>query len=411
MKRNIHSIWASILVVLLIFTLPGAVQAQSGSSFPLYPGGNDSDGVSAGQSTYNVFFDQTYAYSYFGGSVCLSSQGDHCTPPAIDDYIIIWVNGNKVVDQTSYTRDFGPVDFTPFLQTGDNQIRVQLIDLMGPTMGGSALYLVIQYGIGYASQPAPQFSRPSKQDSTIQCPDIVYRQEGLPGPQSPLALVRGNVLRESPSYSAKIIKVVQEDIYDAPYVDGPVCSTPNLSQGCVNFDDYDIEIWFKVNVDGVVGWHGLCDPGTTLTDSGQNATQAQPTQIPRATQVAALPSDSISETWFTSVSECEVNPLIYEFYKDQDNQLRLVLASATGIVDTIKNFFDWLGFLIDSSKVRFEPTADEVKVTLLYSNSGKYKAKVDRYLKGKLLSSDVYNLDASTYQKYLNNLESCGINT
>ena len=134
-----------LLSILLLW--PTSAQAQiGGSSFQLYPGGNESDGVAANQSTYNVFFDQTYTYANVG-SVCLSSQKDQCSPPAIDDYVIIWVNGNKVVDQKSYTHDFGPIDFTPFLHDGDNQIRVQLIDLMGPTEGGSPLWLV-QTGSG-----------------------------------------------------------------------------------------------------------------------------------------------------------------------------------------------------------------------------------------------------------------------
>ena len=140
MHKKLSILVVNLLVILLIGSVTGSVQAQSATGFQLYPGGNNSDGVPASQSTYNVFFDQTYTYSYSGGSVCLSSRSDQCKPPAIDDYVIIWVNGNKVLDEKSYTHDFGPVDFTPFLRNGINQIHVQLIDLMGPTA------VVVRYG-------------------------------------------------------------------------------------------------------------------------------------------------------------------------------------------------------------------------------------------------------------------------
>jgi len=79
---------------------------------------------------------------YDGGTLCLSSKPDICRPPAIDDAVRIFVNGVEVFYEESYTHDFGPVDFSGYLSTGNNTVRVQLIDLLGPTRGGSALWLV-----------------------------------------------------------------------------------------------------------------------------------------------------------------------------------------------------------------------------------------------------------------------------
>lgn len=148
------------------------------------------------------------------------------------------------------------------------------------------------------------------------------------------------------------------------------------------------------------------DGGGTIEQPGQ---QAQQPVTATPTQVDVLPSSSTSEVWSTTVSDCGVDPYIYEFYKDKNNQLKLVLANSTGILNAIQNFFSWIGFVIDVGNAKFEPTADEVKVTLLYSNTGKYALKVDRYLQGVLLSSDTFDLDTSDYQEYLNNLNSCGI--
>lgn len=132
----------SLLFVLILMLSAVGPASASDSTLELYGGGDEADGLAVDQPTFHVFYDVTRTFPYSGGPVCLSSQPGQCAPAAIDDYIVIWVNGQVVVDQRSYATNFGPVNFAPFLEPGDNQIRVQLIDLIGPRRGGSQLWLV-----------------------------------------------------------------------------------------------------------------------------------------------------------------------------------------------------------------------------------------------------------------------------
>jgi len=144
--KKLFRVASILLVVALAISVVGPALA-SDSSLRLYPGGNDPDGLPAGQTTYNIFYDQSFTFSYSGGPVCLSSQDGRCTSPAIDDEAIITVNG-VVLDYPSFTNDFGPVDFTSYLHIGNNQLRVQIVDRIGPSRGGSELWLVPTSGGG-----------------------------------------------------------------------------------------------------------------------------------------------------------------------------------------------------------------------------------------------------------------------
>ena len=277
----------------------------------LYPGGNSADGFSVNQTTQVVVYDMTFNYFAGNSLYCLSSQSYNCAPLAIDDAVRIYVDNIEVFCAESFTKDFGPVDFTNMLPEGNHTIRVQVIDLLGPSAGGGS-------------------------------------------------------------------------------------------------------IWINPR-----GGEGDCWP-----DCGQNASQAPQCSFPKELSEASTPTEESTitspsveqaqnfteESWYTSINECEVNPQLYEFYKDQNGQLKLVVAHASGIIDIINNFFQWIGFLIDSSKVKFEPTADEVKVSLLYSSEGHFQIQVDRYVEGQLLSTDTEQIDQSTYDNYLKNLGACGIN-
>ena len=244
--------------------------------------------------------------------------------------------------------------------------------------------------------PTPQQTRSDNSEVTGLCLNVNYEELALEvGNGLTIFISGGGVLRESPSFSAEVIKILPEQDVYAPYIDGPRCS-------------YDTEgsssdiIWWKVNVDGVVGWNSDQDTAyisniPSITDSGQNTPQAQP--------------NSSAETWSTSISQCGVNPLLYEFYKDEENILKLVLVNPSGFFGLIQNVLAHIGFWIDLGKIKFEPTAEEVYVTLRYSNLGDYEAQVDRYLQGKLLSSDIYPLDEATYLDYQNRLGACGIIT
>lgn len=134
-----------MFVFILALSAVGPASA-SDASLQLYGGGNDPDGVPVGQATNHIFYDVTKTFSYSGGPVCLSSQSGQCSPPATDDAVRIFVDGSEVYYEESRTHDYGPVDFSGKLHTGTNQVRIQLIDLMGPSRGGSALWLVPSSG-------------------------------------------------------------------------------------------------------------------------------------------------------------------------------------------------------------------------------------------------------------------------
>lgn len=173
--------------------------------------------------------------------------------------------------------------------------------------------------------------------------------------------------------------------------------------------------WYKVQTSIGNGWESESG-NTSCILPEQNTSPPQPPQVQ-----PTLPSNEQSvqpgapepstENWSTSISQCGVNPLLYEFYKDEENILKLVLANPSGFLGLIQNVLAHIGFWIDLGKIKFEPMADEVYVTLRYSNLGDYEAQVDRYLQGNLLSSDIYPLDEATYLDYQNKLGACGIIT
>lgn len=142
MKRTLKPYSILMLAIAMLLGLPGRAVAQN-AAVQLYPGGDNPDGLAANQTTNTVFYDQTFAFFYSGGPICLSRDSGGCTSPAIDDAVRIYVDGTQVLTQESRTHDFAPVDFSPFLHTdATNQVRVQLIDLEGPSRGGSQLWLV-----------------------------------------------------------------------------------------------------------------------------------------------------------------------------------------------------------------------------------------------------------------------------
>lgn len=145
--KSLFRVASVLIAVALAISAVGSASA-SDSALELVGPINEASNVGAGQPTNYVFRDITKTFNYSGGPVCLSSRGDQCSPPAIDDAVRIYVDGTEVFYQESYTHDFGPVDFSGKLHVGSNQVRVQLIDLMGPSRGGSALYLVPTSGGG-----------------------------------------------------------------------------------------------------------------------------------------------------------------------------------------------------------------------------------------------------------------------
>lgn len=153
--KTLFRVTSILFLVALVISNVGPAYA-SDSALELVGAINEASNVGAGQPTNYVFRDITKTFNYSGGPVCLSSSSDHCSPPAIDDAVRIYVDGAEVFYHESYTHDFGPIDFSSKLHVGSNQIRVQLIDLMGPSRGGSALWLVPDSGGG----PPVACSRP-----------------------------------------------------------------------------------------------------------------------------------------------------------------------------------------------------------------------------------------------------------
>jgi hypothetical protein len=148
--KTLLRVMSVIIVLMIVFSAPGTALAGD-SAVQLVPAINEASNVGAGQSTNYVFRNVTATFNYSGGPVCLSSQQSQCSPPAIDDAVRIYVDGREVYSHESRTQDFGPVDFSDKLHTGSNQVRVELIDLMGPSRGGSALWLVASSN----SEPTP----------------------------------------------------------------------------------------------------------------------------------------------------------------------------------------------------------------------------------------------------------------
>lgn len=152
--------WTRLLAsVYMVLILAVGLQSSASASSPavqdlvtgaveLAPAINEASTAGAGQPTNTTFYDHTVTVDYVGGPICLSSQSDVCSPPATDDAVRIFVNGNPVFYHESYTYDYGPVDFSGFLNNGSNSVHVQEIDLLGPTRGGSALWLVPATGGG-----------------------------------------------------------------------------------------------------------------------------------------------------------------------------------------------------------------------------------------------------------------------
>jgi hypothetical protein len=144
----VHS-WIPRLAVGGIALLSGLVLQTTGSAasaVQLAPAIHQASAVGEGQFTNDTFFDQTTQVPYNGGSACLSASSAACSPLAVDDAIEVDVNGSQVLYRESYTADFGPIDFSPYLHGGTNSVRVRLIDLLGPDRGGSAVWLVFGGG-------------------------------------------------------------------------------------------------------------------------------------------------------------------------------------------------------------------------------------------------------------------------
>ena len=331
-----------ISVVLAIFLVSVLFPISASANDPaleLYSGGDDPDGLAASQPTNNVFYDHTFTYTYTGGAICLSSKGDTCAPAAIDDAVGIFVDDVQVFYQESDTHDFGPIDFSNKLHIGTNRIRVQLIDLMGPSRGGSALWLmpavsgsdcipdcgsILPTGIPVYGPNGPGNGAPVIQGAGMAWPCLGTDDADYPNPPqaepagATISIYGNDILWEQPSVASRIILQLQgqgDAEVNVQAIYGPLCYT-EPSTGCHM-------IWEEVKINGIVGWTSddpcgiYTSTGTliapliapflepTIPDqtAGQSEStempmpnaQAQPTQIPAQSNSAAsggaLPED------------------------------------------------------------------------------------------------------------------------
>ncbi len=254
------------VMLILLFALSSIGPASAiGASLQLYQGGDSPDGLPANQATYTVFYDRYFTFTYSGEPVCLSSQDGQCTSPAIDDEAIITVNG-VVFDYLSYTHDFGPVDFTPYLHSGSNQIRVQLVDRMGPSRGGSALWLVS----GNASIPVAQIA--VQRDGDFFSPDGkggIISIEGQPRANVPFTVT---VKKDGAPVVAELHQLQPFNAY------GGITDSNGISKGSVAISipprDGDVKVQYNATVDGitVTSDSTLLYHVTTLYASQENLT-------------------------------------------------------------------------------------------------------------------------------------------
>lgn len=141
-----------IKVTLFIIIMMGSlyssvyhISAQT-SGIQLISATNVPSSAGINEPNFEVCFDEIVPVTYESGSICLSSDESACLPFAIDDALAISDadTGTPLFAVESNTRDISPVEFSTLLSVGENNLRVQIIDLLGPECGGTPLWLVPQ---------------------------------------------------------------------------------------------------------------------------------------------------------------------------------------------------------------------------------------------------------------------------
>jgi RHS repeat-associated protein len=98
--------------------------------------------VGQGVRTREIFYSKTIQFNYTSGPIYLSASGTAITPIAIDDAIRLYINGSLAVNQDLYTKDYSSGDLALWFQANTtNEVKIELIDLIGPRQGGSAVWL------------------------------------------------------------------------------------------------------------------------------------------------------------------------------------------------------------------------------------------------------------------------------
>ncbi len=94
------------------------------------------DPVASGQG---VFVDKTVEVVYQTGTVMLSAYADGTGQMSVDDYARVTITQNDGVTQ-QFTRtigSFAPIELTPYLKVGTNQVNVRLVNTGGPGSASS----------------------------------------------------------------------------------------------------------------------------------------------------------------------------------------------------------------------------------------------------------------------------------
>lgn len=130
------------------------------------------------------------------------------------------------------------------------------------------------------------------------CPGYDYSEapgpwDGINGTQ--YYYYAGGVLRQEPSITSLIVGQLPDQDGFGWIMDGPLCSANTIQ--CGNSDRI---VWYKLNVDGIVGWYTSCDPiygyGSSSSGIGNgtpNSEQSVQPVTPESTEVP-LPPDGFS---------------------------------------------------------------------------------------------------------------------
>lgn len=158
MRRNpifVAILSLAVISLIIVGVTVAPKQVAAAGAVQIAPVVNEvSDGLASNVATYSVFSDTTTNYSYSSGPVTLSTCQDGSCTIVADDALKLTVTRPDGTTWTKewdfYTHDQPPADVTAAFQAGNNVVRAQLIDLVGPLKGSPRPFYLVS-----AAPPAP----------------------------------------------------------------------------------------------------------------------------------------------------------------------------------------------------------------------------------------------------------------
>ncbi|MDQ5826392.1 MAG: DUF6531 domain-containing protein [Chloroflexota bacterium] len=143
-----------VIVALLVFTgvqvlLPGLTPRSFADTAVQIadPVPDQSDGLPPNTPTRAVYHTQTTSFSYSGGYVVLSNCPDLSCGMVADDGLKLTVTRSdgtsRQVEFDFYTHEFPPANVTALFGVGNNTVKAELLDLMGPQYGSSHPFFLV----------------------------------------------------------------------------------------------------------------------------------------------------------------------------------------------------------------------------------------------------------------------------